>query len=762
MVSRWGKGSITIYTTMAFTVIIALILVLTESARIYSSKALTMSKLSMSCESVLADYDRDIYKNYHIFAYDGGNNDEQAVKDKIRSAVEGYICVDGTEWQDDFNKVSLDNLSISNLQWMTDDQGEVFINEAVEYMKYKTTADISTQFLEMLGLLNNSKKNIEVIKCKAAVESKIYDCQDMLLELTTQIDGLYCEYDTYARKDNGDLIICDSFAKLIVVNQQGKESVGINNEFVYGCIKDSYYDVEKEMDKLLINLSWLKDNFKKYDEKSDKIFDECQDIIYTVEEKSKSCLNSIDISLAFIDKLKKDATEIELELKTFNDKLSASQKELDKDVYEELRQENEELLKQPLSNIGKIEERLRGNKKIIEELSQIYNCGYQYSEKGIEKAYDYVTGLRKSLEGYRVDDICFDYSGIKREIPQKADASMKGLKAIISEGIARICISNYDKLSNSRLKDSGLVSEALKDKASSSLSKSIEKLITSPKDAMYELVDNLMEAFEDEMSVEDLLSKTSSELMEEVLFSYYIGENFTSLTNTGANKDLTHSLAYEQEYIIIGERSDRANVKGIVNKLLGIRMLINYICILSDGGCRAQAHTVSTSLTGFLGMPAVTYLVSTIIQIIWAYEEAVVDVCAITNGRYVPLIKTSAALKVQAATICIFSKPTIENLSKQYSDTDSPTDFGYDEYLKLFIMLQDDDVAAARTMDLIQSNINRNYNKKINFSRLIFGWEVDAVFNMKGIFTETIFVQSFIKDKKYGKYQLMFSYGCSY
>lgn len=759
---RWGKGSITIYTTMAFTVIIALILVLTESARVSSAKALTMSKLSIACESVLAAYDRNIYDNYHIFAYDGGSNDEKVVADKISKSIEDYICLDSTGWQKDFAKASLDKLTINNLQWMTDDEGELFIDAAVEYMKYKATVDISTEFLEMLGLLNDSKKSIEVIKCKSAVESKIYDCQDILLELSTQIDGLYCEYDTYARTDKGDLIICDSFVKLIVVNQQGKESVGINNEFVYRCIKDSYYDMDKEMDNLIKKLGWLKNNFKKYDEDSDKVFDECQEIIYTIEEKSKSCLENIENSLAFIEKLKKDATEIELELKTFNDKLSESKRDLDKEIYEELCKENEELLKQPLSDIDGIEERLKANREIVKGLCEIYNCGYQYNEKGIKKAYDYVTKLRSSLGNYRVDDICFDYSGLKREIPKKTDSSMSGLKNIISEGVVRICISNYDKLSNSRLKDTGLISESLKDDTSSSLSKSIENLITSPKDALTDLVDKLMESLEGEISVEELLSKSAEELKEEFLFSYYIGDNFTSLTNTGANKDLTHSLAYEQEYIIVGERADRANIKGIVNKLLGIRMLINYICILGDGRCRAQANTVAISLTGFLGMPIVTFLVETIIQLIWAYEESVVDVCAITGGRYVPLIKTGGNLKVQAATICVFSKPTIENLAKQYSTTDSPADFGYEEYLQLFIMLLDDKVVAARTMDLIQSNINRNYNKKINFTRLIYGWEVDAVFDVKGMFTDILFVRSYVKDKKYGAYQLALSYGCSY
>ena len=107
-------------------------------------------------------------------------------------------------------------------------------------------------------------------------------------------------------------------------------------------------------------------------------------------------------------------------------------------------------------------------------------------------------------------------------------------------------------------------------------------------------------------------------------------------------------------------------------------------------------------------------------------------------------------MKVQATKILTFEKATVEKLARMYSTTDSPTDYGYDEYLRLFIMLLDDEVAAARTMDLIQSNINKTYNKKINFARLICGWDVEAVFNIKNMFSKLPIIQAIVKGKEDG------------
>lgn len=758
--SKW-KGSVTVYFSLILIVIIALILVMAESARISGVRAGMFSKLIIASNSVLADYDRDVYSNYKVFMYDGEIKDEAILADRIEKSIASYLSFGAGEGVD-FNKARVEKVELKRINRVTGNLKERFMDQAVDYMKYKMPADMSVDFLEMLNVLKGSNKTMEVIKCKAAVEAKIFDCQDMILELVAQVDGIYCEYGSYGRTKEGDLIPNESFAKLIVNYLENKESVGINNDFVYSCMKEAYYDVGNEIDVLLENLEWLCNNFEKYNDKSDKVFDECQEIIYTIEEKSKKCYESIEVALAFISKIKEDAKEIELELKIFSERVASNRKEISEDIYEELVKENEELLKEPLNNLDGIENRLKQNKVIVEKLVGISGCGYSYSQSGIEKAYKSINTLKEDIKDYKVDDICFDYSKVKREIPVKKDSNMDGLKKIIDEGIARICISNYDRLSKGRLNDTGLVSQVINKDTSSSLSSKIEKIIKSPKEVMSDMVGKLMNALEEEIDVKGFLSKSKEEITDELLFSAYIGEYFTSLTSTKANSELTHTLAYEQEYIVIGDRSDRVNIKGIIKRLLGIRVVMNLICILGDGGCRSQAHAVSASLTGYFGSAAVTYFVSTIIQIIWAYEEAIVDVCAISNGRYVPLIKTAPALKVQAATIFIFGKPTIENLARAYSTTDSPTDFGYDEYMKLFIVLLDDEVAVARTMDLIQSNINRNYNKNINFFRLLTGWEVEITLEHNDILTSIPFVSAYDKEKKHSKHKMKMSYKCSY
>ena len=762
MASKNLKGSITIYTTLIFTVIAALVLVLTESARFSYAKSTALSKTVLSCDSMLGGYDRNIYDNYRIFAYDIGTNNKSEAKDKIKKELKNYIALEQGIYQKGFGKVILKDLRVKEMHVMTADNTDLFIDEAVEYMKYKTPVDLSAHFLDMLGILSSNKKTLEIVKCKSAVESKMYDCQDMLLELLQQVDGVCCEYNTFARTEDGDIIPCEKFAKLVVAGLNGKESVGINNEFVFSCMESSYYDIEKEMDKLINKLEWLVDNFKKYDEESDKVYDECYEIIGEIEENSGYCYDSIENALAFIDKLKGDALEVEIELEAFNNKLASSKDNIELTLYEELKKENEELLEQPLSNLPQIEKRLKANEEIIIKLKEINKCGYEYNQKGINKACEYIKNLKDELKGYRVDDIVFDYSKVKREKPVQNDVAIKGLKAIIDEGVARICITNYDGLSKSRLADSGLVSLGLESANSSNLATRVNRFFTSTKSSLSELVEKFMDSLEGELSIDEFLSSSAASISRKLLFGEYIDEYFTSLVNTKANNKLTHSLAYEQEYIIAGQRSDRGNIKTVVKRILGVRIAVNLICILCNTSTRTQAHGLAASVTGLAGIPIITYLASTIIQIVWAYEEAIVDTCAICQGRYVPLIKTASNLKVPSVSVFTFGKPTIEMLAKTYTKTDSVADFGYGEYLKMFIVLMDDKVAAARTMDLIQSNINRNYDKRINFSRMLYGWEVEVEYEIQTLFLDMKFIQAVLKNKSKERYMIRLSYNCSY
>ena len=59
-----------------------------------------------------------------------------------------------------------------------------------------------------------------------------------------------------------------------------------------------------------------------------------------------------------------------------------------------------------------------------------------------------------------------------------------------------------------------------------------------------------------------------------------------------------HSLSYELEYIIGGQKSDRENLKKTVNRILLIREGMNYATLAKSAKMRGEAMALAAAITG--------------------------------------------------------------------------------------------------------------------------------------------------------------------
>ena len=66
-----------------------------------------------------------------------------------------------------------------------------------------------------------------------------------------------------------------------------------------------------------------------------------------------------------------------------------------------------------------------------------------------------------------------------------------------------------------------------------------------------------------------------------------------------------HSLSYELEYIIGGQKSDRENLKKTVNRILLIREGMNYATLAKSAKMRGEAMALAAAITGAAALPAV-------------------------------------------------------------------------------------------------------------------------------------------------------------
>lgn len=119
------RGELTVFLSFVFLLLLALVGAVLESASIQMLKNEKRADASMATESVFAEYQRDLLENYHIFAleesYESGEVSEEHILNRLR-----YY---GAENMD---------MDIAAIGYLTDENGQEFFRQAVEYQKKKT------------------------------------------------------------------------------------------------------------------------------------------------------------------------------------------------------------------------------------------------------------------------------------------------------------------------------------------------------------------------------------------------------------------------------------------------------------------------------------------------------------------------------------------------------------------------------------------------------------------------------------------------
>ncbi|MCD7841018.1 MAG: DUF5702 domain-containing protein [Lachnospiraceae bacterium] len=183
-----------------------------------------------------------------------------------------------------------------------------------------------------------------------------------------------------------------------------------------------------------------------------------------------------------------------------------------------------------------------------------------------------------------------------------------------------------------------------------------------------------------------------SGLISDVLFREYLARYFGNYLSESTDAGLDYHL----EYILGGKLSDEKNLQYVVNRLLLIREGMNYSCCAGSTVMNTQAGTLATTLTGFLGIPALTAATKHAILLAWAYGESLVDVRVLLDGGKVPLKKEESSWSL-----------TLENLGRvtevlQSGAKDKEEGLSYQDYLRILLNMGSLQNQKMRALDLVQ------------------------------------------------------------
>jgi hypothetical protein len=274
-------------------------------------------------------------------------------------------------------------------------------------------------------------------------------------------------------------------------------------------------------------------------------------------------------------------------------------------------------------------------------------------------------------------------------------------------------------------------------------------------------MEELFKAFSDVASAQDAAVKGADALAELLLYQEYLKEHF-SLYQPEAQKDMAQkpsALRYELEYLLAGKASDADNLYSVISKLIFVRMIFDFVSVISNAGIRSEAKLAAAALVGFTGLPVLVSITQLLILLIWSFAEALLDTCALMMGKEVPVIKKNILLTLPE--IFLLNRAFLQNRASALTDS-KELSLSYQDYLSIFLLMKNKEDLAFRSMDLVQENIKIRYAvSNFKLKDCLYGFEASADFTVDSRFTGFSFLQKLLDSTQQG-FQYTESAACSY
>lgn len=197
----------------------------------------------------------------------------------------------------------------------------------------------------------------------------------------------------------------------------------------------------------------------------------------------------------------------------------------------------------------------------------------------------------------------------------------------------------------------------------------------------------------------------------------YAGAVFNNALEQDVND--TSVMCCELEYLICGFPTDPLNLQGVVNRIVAIRMPINYIFLLSNPEKKSIIVEVATAISSVTLVPI--SILEYLIAGCWAYAESVAEVRCLLNGDKMPFSKNNANWITD-----------LDNLGKTIYEGGSSDAKGlsYKDYLFILLAMNNDKI-VYRMLDLMQLNACQE-NDKFRMIHAATGLEVNIEIDAEG------------------------------
>ena len=775
------KGSITVFLSLILVLLFSFLMTTLEAARIQGAKAYLSMVSNLAGDSFLAGYYYPLFQDYRLFSVNAGDEAGNFSSEMLREELQTNVSY------------GMEGLSGGLLR---------FRETAVEIKEYTTLLSDQEAFLSQVrqqALLDGLTLPLqemfsgEQLK-EAAMAGKLYQEQEEALEATAAVttellklmelaDGVSVTNSGIRFDKEGNIRVKESFLKQILPLEKVEIKRQYENKEVYSAVSGSFFRVESEAAKIK-NLLVNAEEYAKKISSCERRLESCDLRIEMLEEKLKNLSSQEETEETEREKVKTELEEQENRRKE-EKKTKKNYEKKRSDVLEsaktqynglkknlqEIREKTEEALlitkriekKQEAAQITieAYETFLSGTKsEVSEELFQTFSGELEMMKNyaGLNQSGIYPEQIRESLTAnrnllseltvhgfskgnlsenkkemdaiinrmpeYTAEGLWFSYGELTAAKNSGEDVT-GALKELLSQGILSLVGVEEDAISKKCLEGKNLPSGGKGgEKQSEELMEYVTEVLQLLQDGEFE---KILEEVQGALS-----DKTALELYSRKYFGCY-GE-VTPDTR----------LDYEREYLIFGEKEDKDNLRDMVLYLLAIRTLFCMVMILKQPDRMAELESFATGVAGCTGIPVLAAVVKYSVLLLWAVEEALVEVSVLLQGKKLSFMGTGC---VEFYELFALSKEAIVRKAKTMPERGG---IPYSGYLTFLSLLKGTSGKAYRVMDLVQENIRLRYNDGFRMENQVTGLSYIAKAGLKPMF-DTGFFEPEVYETEYGE-----------
>lgn len=798
-----SRGSITVFLTLTLLLILALLATCLEHARVNVASAQAERAFAGSVDAAMTEYYKPLYEDYHILLMDKGIESDsleyQKLSKQIKEYMEASLSTTGSKELFGFEREGKDlyvpqisSVEVTDAIRATDGKGKVLEDQILQYCKYAVPAEGLRDMLQHMELVEDSETTATIMEAESEAADEFEDANECLLELMEEVEGIKCK-DGVSLNRQGTIDMREHFAKKFCVRKITKKNVGITKEVVWKSTKSQYGNPLQALQELSNDLAAMiqaktEEEARKQAEEQEKAKQQAEEqekakateapketkktntngkkkktsatpspsptptiaptpkpTAYPMEQKIaefgmkqlvlrgevEKTKSKTEDAIGTIQKLKSEKTELTRTVSDYQKTVQEQKGKLKGESYASM----EETVTQMQSDLGKIQAAidlkpaLETNKAKLTGLYEALKSDITNDKASLEQKKQLVDAQIAAMQDYSIASITFSYG----KIEEKDATNPMDILDSLGKSVLQLTAKNPDKLSQKTMENPDGYYKEFGGQDSGGTGISIGDDVTDGD--LSGLFSTMGEVFGDSKKLEQVLSNGINVL----LYQSYIKDHFKSYVSK-ESKFSKNPIEYEQEYILCGQKTDKKNLEKVVDRILLLRTVANFTYIMTDSGRKQKAYTAALALVGFTGIGALVKATEYAILAVWSYEEALVDVAALLQGKKVPLFKSRSTFVMKFADVLSISRSKIQSKAKQLAKNPSGVAMGYEDYLQLFLLFEPQAQKNYRTMDLIEANMKLRHSEDFSFTHSIYNLKVSCNYAISAKFVALSFL----------------------